>query len=144
MDTGDICGQPSAAARWSSRQRGLYRHSLVPGAASEADQLAERDILYLALTRPALTWGVPIEALAINVMICFVAGAELSGPTIWRSPMMFWALCIPIHFGLRRLTSWDYHWARTVRLWVECVMFPAIYSLPVAPAKSHREVSSSV
>ena len=74
-------------------------------------------MLYLALTRPALTWGVPFEALALNVMVTFAAGLELSAPTIWRSPVLFWAAAIPIHIGLRRLTSWDYHWFRTVRLW---------------------------
>ena len=39
-----------------------------------------REILYLALTRPALTWGVPFEALALNVMVTFAAGLELSAP----------------------------------------------------------------
>ena len=46
-----------------------------------------REMLYLALTRPALTWGVPFEALALNVMVTFAAGLELSAPTILRSPI---------------------------------------------------------
>jgi type IV secretory pathway VirB3-like protein len=79
--------------------------------------MAGHEMLYLALTRPALTWGVPFEVLALNVMVTFAAGLELSVPTIWRSPGLFWAAAIPIHLGLRRLTSWDYHWFRTVRLW---------------------------
>ena len=65
--------------------------------------MAGREMLYLALTRPALTWGVPFEALALNVMVTFAAGLELSAPTIWRSPVLFWAAAIPIHIGLRRL-----------------------------------------
>jgi Type IV secretory pathway, VirB3-like protein len=40
--------------------------------------MAGREMLYLALTRPALTWGVPFEALALNVMVTFAAGLELS------------------------------------------------------------------
>jgi len=47
-------------------------------------------MLYLALTRLALTWGVPFEVLALNVMVTFAAGLELSVPTIWRSPGLFW------------------------------------------------------
>jgi type IV secretory pathway VirB3-like protein len=79
--------------------------------------MAGREMLYLALTRPALTWGVPFEALALNVMVTFAAGVELSAPTVWRSPILFWGAAIPIHMRLQRLTSWDYHWFRTVRLW---------------------------
>jgi hypothetical protein len=68
-------------------------------------EMAGREMLYLALTRPALTWGVPFEALALNVMVTFAAGLELSAPTVWRSPVLFWAAAVPIHLGLRRLTS---------------------------------------
>lgn len=106
--------------------------------------MAERDILYLALTRPALWFGVPIEALAINVVACFLAGAELSAPTIWRSPLMFWAASIPIHFGLRRFTAWNYHWAREFRLWLMTCWRPSLYSLPIRPVQSAREITSSV
>ena len=70
-------------------------------------------MLFLALCRPALTWGVPFEAVALNVMVTFSAGLELSAPTIWRSPILFWAAAVPIHMVLQRLTSWDYHWFRT-------------------------------
>ena len=78
---------------------------------------------------PGADLGVPFEALALNVMINFAAGLELSAPTIWRSPVLFWAAAIPIHIGLRRLTSWDYHWFRTVRLW-------ALTAAPGAEAES--------
>ena len=107
--------------------------------------MADREILYLALTRPALTWGVPFEALALNIMVTFVAGLELSAPTVWRSPVVFWAAAIPIHFGLRRLTSWDYHWFRTVRLWAltGCSRRSSLESLPTQPPRAGREVASS-
>src|ERR1700735_787757 len=45
--------------------------------------VADRDrseVLFLALCRPALTWGVPFEAVALNVMVTFAAGLELSAP----------------------------------------------------------------
>ena len=110
--------------------------------------MADRDrseVLFLALCRPALTWGVPFEALALNVMVTFAAGLELSAPTIWRSPIMFWAAAVPIHMVLQRLTSWDYHWFRTVRLWVltVCTGRTTLESLPTQRARSSREVASS-
>jgi type IV secretory pathway VirB3-like protein len=106
--------------------------------------MAGRELLYLALTRPALTWGVPFEALALNVMVTFAAGLELSAPTVWRSPVLFWAAALPIHIGLRRLTSWDYHWFRTVRLWVVTACAgPMLASLPIRSARSGLEVGSS-
>jgi len=43
-------------------------------------------MLYLALTRPALTWGVPFEVLALNAMVTFAAGLELSVPTRASAP----------------------------------------------------------
>jgi type IV secretory pathway VirB3-like protein len=110
--------------------------------------VADRDrseVLFLALCRPALTWGVPFEALALNVMVTFAAGLELSAPTLWRSPILFWAAAVPIHLVLQRLTSWDYHWFRTVRLWVLTVWAgrTTLESLPTVPARSGREVPSS-
>jgi type IV secretory pathway VirB3-like protein len=106
--------------------------------------MAGREMLYLALTRPALTWGVPFEALALNVMVTFAAGLELSAPTVWRSPVLFWAAAVPIHLGLRRLTSWDYHWFRTVRLWgLTAFAGRTLESLPTQGARSGREVASS-
>jgi len=110
--------------------------------------VADRDrseVLFLALCRPALTWGVPFEALALNVMVTFAAGLELSAPTIWRSPALFWVAAVPIHMVLQRLTSWDYHWFRTVRLWVLTVRpgRTTLESLPTLPARSGREVASS-
>jgi type IV secretory pathway VirB3-like protein len=48
--------------------------------------MADRDrseVLFLALCRPALTWGVPFEAVALNVMVTFAAGLELSAPRFW-------------------------------------------------------------
>jgi type IV secretory pathway VirB3-like protein len=110
--------------------------------------VADRDrseVLFLALCRPALTWGVPFEALALNVMVTFAAGLELSAPTIWRSPILFWAAAVPIHMVLQRLTSWDYHWFRTVRLWVLTANpgRTTLETLPTLPARSGREVASS-
>ena len=106
--------------------------------------MLQREILFLALTRPALTWGVPFEALAANIMLSFFAGAELSAPTIWRSPMMFWAMSIPIHLALRQLTAWDYHWCRAIRLWALTLGRPSLESISWETPRHYREVPSSV
>jgi hypothetical protein len=47
--------------------------------------------------------------------------------------------------ALRRLTSWDYHWFRTVRLWAltVCTGRRTLESLPTQPARSGRDVASS-
>jgi type IV secretory pathway VirB3-like protein len=104
-----------------------------------------QDLCLLALTRPALTWGVPFEALALNVMVTFAAGLELSAPTVWRSPILVGVAAVPVHMVLRRLTSWDYHWFRTVRLWALTVRIGSatLESLLTQPARSGREVASS-
>ena len=103
-----------------------------------------REILFLALTRPALVWGVPLEGLALNVFGCFTAGLYLQAPTIWRSPVMFWAAVIPIHFAMRFFTSWDYWWPRTLRLWALKAAYHTLPSLPTMPARRSEEMASSV
>jgi type IV secretory pathway VirB3-like protein len=103
-----------------------------------------KEILFLALCRPALVFGVPFEALGLNVFCCFLAGAYLAAPTIWRSPIVFWLAAVPIHFALRQLTSYDYHWARTARLWVMGLSCRVLYSLPSRRPRSAGEVASSV
>lgn len=93
----------------------------------------EREILYLALTRPALTYGVPVEAFWVNVFGVFILGAYLSGPSIWRCPLLFWLMAIPVHLLMRELTALDYHWCRMLRLrllcnhggeWLDCLAHP--------------------
>lgn len=105
--------------------------------------MPERETLFLALTRPALVWGVPFEGLAINVFGCFIAGLYLQAPTIWRSPIMFWAAAIPVHFALRLFTSWDCHWPRTLRLSAMKAAHHTLPTLPTTPARRGEEMSSS-
>ncbi len=104
----------------------------------------QRDILFLALTRPALKWGVPIEALMLNVTITAVAGVELQSPVWWRSPIMFWLMGIPVHYGLRMLTGWDYHWCRTLRLELMTVTMRTLECLSTSPPRRPEEIPSSV
>ena len=103
-----------------------------------------REILFLALTRPALVWGVPLEGLALNVFGCFTAGLYLQAPTIWRSPVMFWAAVIPLHFAMRWATSFDYHWPRTLKLWALKTGHHTLPSLATKPPRHGEELASSV
>jgi type IV secretory pathway VirB3-like protein len=92
--------------------------------------MVKRSTLFLALTRPALSWGVPVEAFWGNVLGTFYLGAFLQAPTWWRQPIMFWLLGIPFHIILRELTALDYHWARTIRLQLETAFIWVLSSMP--------------
>lgn len=111
-----------------------------------ADSVDRFEVLFLALTRPSLVYGVPLEALCLNALLTFFGGLELSGPTLWRSPFMFWLAAIPIHMALQRLTSRDYQWFRSLRLWALTTGTgrTTLASLPTRRARSFREVASSV
>lgn len=104
------------------------------------------EVLFLALTRPALIWGVPIEAFALNAAGTLLSGMILSAPTLWRSPFMFWLAGVPIHFLLQRITSWDFHGFRTIRLWLETAGTgrTALYALSRIPPRTAKEIPSSV
>src|ERR1700750_3183164 len=105
---------------------------------------SERDTLFLALTRPALKWGVPFEALALNGFCVFVMGALLQAPTWWRSPIMFWLMSVPIHLALRQLTAWHYHWCRLLRLSVETATWWTLQPIPTRLPKRAKDLASSV
>ena len=109
-------------------------------------EYSRAEMLFVAMTRPALVWGVPFEGLAANVLLTFAAGLELQGPTIWRSPFMFWLAGLPIHFLMQRLTSHDYHWFRTIRIWALTTGTgrTTLESLPTQRARSAKEIASSV
>lgn len=102
------------------------------------------EICYIALHRPTLKWGVPVGGLVINLVVTFFAGAELQAPVWYRSPMMFWALGIPVHFALKRVTAWDYHWAHILLRWVLCLSMPTLHCVSLRRARSGEDIPSSV
>jgi type IV secretory pathway VirB3-like protein len=106
--------------------------------------MVRESTLFLALTRPALTWGVPLEALVLNGVCTFYGGAFLQAPVWYRNPLVFWAAGVPIHMVLRELTALDYHWARTFRLRALTTMLSVLTSVPTKPARFLSEVGSSV
>jgi type IV secretory pathway VirB3-like protein len=100
--------------------------------------------LLLALTRPAMFWGVPAEAALTNLLVSFFSGALLSDHTIWRNPFMFWAVGVPVHMAMRRMISRDYHAFRTVWLWMVTFGDGTLESLPTRRPTSGKRCASSV
>ena len=72
----------------------------------------EKDTLFLALTRQAMTrLGVPFEALLVNMMLSFFVGLWLDNP-------FYWIICIAIHLPMRVIASKDHNFFRIGRLWL--------------------------
>lgn len=71
----------------------------------------ERDTLFLALTRPALRWGVPFEALLLNGMGSFFIGLWLGNPC-------YWIIGVILHFPMRVISAHDPNFFRIGRLWM--------------------------
>lgn len=72
----------------------------------------DRDILFLACTRPAMMAGVPLEGFAANACLTLLLGMWLGSP-------LYWLLGVVIHFPMRAVTAWDHNFFRVGRLWLE-------------------------
>jgi type IV secretion system protein VirB3 len=77
--------------------------------------MAERsiDTLYVAMTRPAMRWGVPLEGLVVNIVFTLLVTCVFIG----RPPGF--AIGFVIHFIMREWTRHDPHFFRRWRLWYE-------------------------
>jgi type IV secretion system protein VirB3 len=123
---------------------------VVVASASPMDNEHDRtSVLFLALTRPAMIWGVPVEAFYANTFVTFMVGMCIAGfgeRSLWRSPFMFWLAGIPIHLMIRRLISWDYHGFRTILLWLETTGLAGatLETLASRRARSGKDIPSSV
>lgn len=115
-------------------------------AAQSGDDTDRSETLFLALTRPALVWGCPIEAVIVNVCVTLLAGMILSAPVWYRAPFIYWAMCVPVHLIIRGVTSWDYHGFRTLRLWLETTGIgrTTLAGLPNQALRSSRDIATSV
>jgi type IV secretion system protein VirB3 len=79
---------------------------------------ASEDILFLALTRPAMLWGVPAVGCLLNISCSMIAGAWLGMGSYMI--LVWWVVLIaPIHLTMRVLTAIDHNAFRTKMLWLE-------------------------
>jgi type IV secretion system protein VirB3 len=76
----------------------------------EADEI--RDMCFLALTRPSMVLGVPLEACIVNGIATFVTAVNTGA---------FWLLGVgvAIHFVMRALVWEDHNRFRLLRAWIE-------------------------
>jgi len=77
------------------------------------------DMLFLALTRPAMKWGVPAVGCMLNISGSMIVGAWL-GVGNGLMILMWWsALIVPIHLLMRYAVSRDHNFFRVWLLWLE-------------------------
>ena len=72
----------------------------------------EEEPLFLACTRPAMIWGVPMEAVGLNVMVSCIA--------FLAAGSMLWLLVAPaLHLVFAAVCKSDPNAFRVIYLWVE-------------------------
>ncbi len=71
------------------------------------------DPLFLACTRPAMKWGVPIIAFVMNMM------ASTLVLVFVKNPLYAAAFGVPLHYVFRILAGWDPNFFRILHLWME-------------------------
>ena len=107
-----------------------------------AQDALTQDTLFLACTRPAMWHGVPLEALAINVMVTGIVFVLMSNP-------FYLLIGIVVHYAIRALISHDYNIFKTLRLWADTKGRArnkdlwggsSVSPLPLRPARHAREV----
>ena len=81
---------------------------------------AEKDMLFVAVTRPATKWGCPLEGVIVNFGISYLAFEVLAHGNILSVRGAVTILCFPItHFLMRLLHEMDHNMFRIVRLAAE-------------------------
>jgi type IV secretory pathway VirB3-like protein len=79
-----------------------------------------KDMLYLACTRPAMKWGVPVEALMINLGVSYLAFMVVGHANLLSVRGAASVFIFPIvHGAMRMMTDIDHNMFRIVRLAAE-------------------------
>lgn len=76
------------------------------------DEHITEDTLFLACTRPAMVLGVPVEAMALNVMVSgtiFLAANNLA----------YLSVGVALHFIFRAIVKHDHNAFRVLLMWLE-------------------------
>jgi len=103
--------------------------------------LAE-EILFVAVTRPAMVQGVPLTAFVLNVMVAMIVFIATSN--------FFWLVIgVPIHLACQLGCRYDYNIFRLGQLWLETKGKglnkdrwggSSVSPLPLTPARKPREI----
>ena len=75
-----------------------------------APSAGPRDTLFLAATRPAMRWGVPMEGYYLNLFGTWVLGMVLGSP-LWWLTFVVW------HLPMVALSNRNPHFFHELRLW---------------------------
>ena len=76
------------------------------------------DVLYIAITRPAMKMGVPIEGLSANFIISYMVYNYVGhGSVVWSLATL--PIFPIVHFLMRIFVAWDHNIFRIARLWLE-------------------------
>jgi len=109
-----------------------------------------RDMLYLAITRPAMKLGVPVEGLCFNLLACYLAFLWIAhaNPITVRGVICMVMLPI-VHFVMRLLVSIDHNLFRIIRLAAETRGLQArgvsvLWAMPWKRASRAKDHASAV
>jgi type IV secretion system protein VirB3 len=83
------------------------------------DEIA-KDMLYLACTRPAMKWGVPVEGLMINLGVSYLAFMVVGRADLLSLRGAVSVFVFPVvHTVMKMMTEIDHNMFRIVRLAAE-------------------------
>ena len=95
--------------------------------------------LFLAATRPAMKWGVPVEGWTINLFGTFLFGMVMGSP-------LYWLLFFVFHLPMRAISDRNPNFFREIRMWFDTkgrLASVRFYALSIWAQKA-SEVPSSV
>lgn len=98
------------------------------------------DPLFLAVTRPAMKWGVPMEGYFLNLFGTFIFGMVMGSP-------LWWGLFFVVHLPMRALANRDPTFFRELRLWLETKgsnIHGALAAMPNRRPTRAEELASAV
>ena len=75
------------------------------------EERVRHDTLFLAVTRPAMKWGVPYAGFQINLMGGAVIGMIAGSPLWW---LVIWP---PVHLAMRAMTARDHNFFNELLCW---------------------------
>lgn len=80
----------------------------------------EGDFLFLACTRPAMKFGVPLEGLIANFVMFYCGFMWVAHGYVLSIRGLVCILLFPVnHMAMRILISFDHNMFRIMRLWIE-------------------------